>query len=191
MFRLFQILQGNVSIKTLIKLYLKTGNKNMYNDIQCKWMKYLACNNINNCFSSLLSLDDENDITSPHFIFQVRKTSESQKEPSYTVAVHTYLSYVLFEIIKTKKTYRVYIVKTITRDLQDYQDIYQNVLPSLFMEFILSPVIVSKAFDCETSYINKHNLPLLMKGEKQNVSIYSNNLYIGECGLITEHDELN
>jgi hypothetical protein len=193
MFRLFQFFQNNIGIQTLIRLYLKTGNKNenIYNDIQCKWIEYMACNNIEKCCSSLLSLDDENDITTSHFIFQVRKISTTPKDPSYTVAIHTDLSYVLFEIIKIKKTYRAFIVKAITRDLQDYQDIYQNILPSLFMEFILTPVIVSKAFDCELSYINQHKMTLLMKGEKQNVSIYSNSLYIGDCSLITIHDELN
>lgn len=185
---MFQILQNIVSIQTLIKIYLKTSNKNehLYNEIQRKWKKSQDCN-----FSSLLSLDDENDITASHLIFQVRKTSKCQKEPSYSVAIHTDLSYVFFEIIKTKKNYRAYIVKVITRDLEDYQDIYQNVLPSLFMEFILSPVIVSKAFDCEISYINENNIPLLMKGEKQNICIFSNSLYFGESGLITTHDELN
>jgi hypothetical protein len=185
---MFQILQNIIGIQTLIKIYLKTSNKNehLYNEIQRKWKKSQDCN-----FSSLLSLDDENDITTSHFIFQVRKTSKFHKDPSYSVAIHTDLSYVFFEIIKTKTNYRAYIVKVITRDLQDYQDIYQNVLPSLFMEFMISPVIVSKSFDCEISYINQHDMPLLMKGEKQNVCIYSNSLYIGESGLITIHDELN
>lgn len=195
MFRLFQFLQENIDISTYIKLYLKTGNKNehLYEKIQRRWLKHLKSNNICNCFSTLLSLENENDITTSNLIFQVRKTSKSQKDPSYSVAIHTDLSYVLFEIIKVKNKYHAYIVKVITRDLQDYQAIYQNILPSLFMEFIISPVIVSKAFDCELSYINEDNMSLLIKGENQNVCIYSNNLYdcTGDIGIIAIHDELS
>lgn len=195
MFRLFQILQDSVNIQTLIKIYLKSGNKNekLYNEIQIRWQKSIKENKIYNCFSSLLSLENENDVTSSHYIIQVRKTSKSQKDPSYTVAIHTDLSYVMFEIIKVKNKYQAFIVKVITRDLIDYQLVYQNVLPSLFMEFLLCPVIVSKAFDCEISYTNNENMPLLIKGEKQNVCVYSNNLFEcnGDNGLISIHDELN
>lgn len=195
MFRLFQIFQDNVSIHTLIKMYLKSGNKNIaiYDEIQIKWQKHLKKNNIYNRCSLLLSLEDENDITTLHFIFQVRKTSKSHKDPSYSVAIHTDLSYVMFEVIKIKHKYQAFIVRVITRDLLDYQVVYQSILPSLFMEFLLSPVKVSKAFDCEMSYINRENIPLLIKGKKQNICMYSNMLFDcnGDKGLIITHDELN
>lgn len=193
MFRIFQILQDSFSIENLIRLYLKTGNKNetLYNEIQNRWMKYLKANNMYNGIPSLLSLENENDITTPHYILQIRKTYSKPKVKSYSVAIHTDVTYMLFDVVKDKNSYRAYIIKTITRDLEDYQNIYLHILPSLFMEFILSSVSVSKAFDCELSYISDENTPILLKGEKQNMCIYSNNLFVGDGGLIPTHDELS
>ena len=183
--RLFQILKGVVSIQTLIKVYIKTGNNNeqLYDDIKKKWAKHNT--------NLLLSLDSENDITQHRFIIQTSKTSKTNKDLSYSVAIHTNLSYVLFEVIKTKSKYRAYIRKVITHDLQDYQDIYQNIFPSLFMEFVIYPVFVTKAFDCEVSYINKDKRSMLLKGIKQNICVFSNNMYDGESGLITVHGAPN
>lgn len=188
MFRIFQILQDSVSIHNLIRLYLKTGNTNkaLYNEIQNRWRKYLKTNNTYTVLPLLLSLENENDITTPDNILQIRKTSLT----SYSVAIHTDLTYMLFDVVKDKNKYRAYIVKTITRDLQDYQNIYQQILPTLFMEFVISSVSVSKAFDCELSYIS-NDTSILLKGEKQNVCIYSNSLFVGDVGLIPTHDELN
>jgi hypothetical protein len=190
MFRIFQIFQNNFSIENLIRIYLKTGNKNkeLYNDIQKKWQNYVKTNNI---LPIILSLEDENDITAPHYILQIRKTYLASKSKSYSVAIHTDLTYMLFDVIKEKNKYRAYITKSITRDLEDYQNIYQNILPSLFMEFTISSVSVSKAFDCELSYVNNENTSILLKGEKHNVCIYSNNLFVGDSGLIPIHDGLN
>jgi hypothetical protein len=193
MFSIFQILQDSFSIKNLIRLYLTTGNKNesLYNEIQKRWMEYLKINNIYTPITSLLSLENENDITGSHYILQIRKTSSKSKVKSYSVAIHTDLTYMLFDVVKDKNEYRAYAIKTITRDLEDYQNTYQNILPSLFMEFIVSSVSVSKAFDCELLYINETHTPTLLKGEKENVCIYSNSLYVGDNGLIPTHDELS
>jgi hypothetical protein len=193
MFRIFQIFQNNFSIENLIKIYLKTGNKNkeLYNDIQKRWQNHLKTNNIYNILPVILSLEDENDITAPHYILQIRKTYLASKSKSYSVAIHTDLTYMLFDVIKEKNKYRAFITKSITRDLEDYQNIYQNILPSLFMEFTISSVSVSKAFDCELSYVNNENTSILLKGEKHNVCIYSNSLFVGDSGLIPIHDGLN
>lgn len=193
MFRIFQILQDSLSIQSLIKLYLRTGNTNqqLYDDIQKRWSQYVKQNSLYRSLPSLLSLDNENDITTPHYILQVRKTSSTPKVKSYSVAIHSNLTYILFEIIKDKNKYCAYIMKTITRDLEDYQDMYQHLLPVLFMEFIVSRVSVSKAFDCESSYITKENTPITLKGEKQNMCIYSNSLFVGDIGIIPAHDGLS
>ena len=193
MFGIIQILTSGFSIENLIRIYLKTGNKTeiLYNEIQKRWIEYLKKKNMNTCTTALLSLEHENDITSQHFILQTRKISSTSKVKSYSVAIHTDLTYILFDVVKERNKYRAYIIKSITRDLRDYQNIYKDILPSIFMEFIVSPVSVCKAFDCESSYINKNNKPILLKGERQNMCIYSNSLFVGDVGLIPAHDELN
>lgn len=192
MFRIFQILQDSFSLENLIKLYLKTGNRNktLYDEIQRRWTQHLKMNNICTDKVELLSLENESDVTTSHYIVQVRKTSSTSKVKSYSVAIHTNLTYILFDVMKEKNKYRAYIVKTITQNLQDYQYIYQNIFPSIFMEFIVCQVSVSKAFDCELSYITDENESITLKGEKQNMCIYSNNLYAGDNGLISKYDEL-
>lgn len=192
MLRIFQILQDSFSTKNLIRFYLKTGNKNetLYNEIQKRWIKFLKFNNIHTCISVLLSLENEDDITTPHYIVQVRKTSATSKIKSYSVAVHTDLTYMMFNVVKDRNKYRAYVVRAITRDFEDYQNLHHNILRSLFMEFIISPVSVLKASDCELSYINKENASILLKGDKQNMCIYSNNLFEGNVGFIPAHDEL-
>lgn len=193
MFRIFQILQDSFSIESLISFYLKTGNTNeaLYNEIQKRWRMHLENNKIYNVLPSLLSLENENDITASHYIIQIRKTSLASKVKSYSVAIHTDLTYMLFDVVKVKNKYRAYIIKTITRDLDDYQKIYLHILPSLFMEFTISQVSVLKAFDCELKYISNENRPILLKGERQNMCIYSNSLFVGDVGLIPIHDEPN
>ena len=183
MSRIFQILQNNFSIENLIKFYLKTANTNeaLYGTIQNKWLEYLKNNNMSTVVPVLLSLENANDITTPHYILQIRKTYLKSKIKSYSVAIHTDLTYILFDVVKEKNKYRAYIIKTITRDLEDYQIICQNIFPSLFMEFIISNVSVSKAFDCEFTYINEDNKSIILKGEKQNMCIYSNKLFIGDA----------
>lgn len=193
MFNILQIFKDNLSIENLIRIYLKTGNNNeaIFTEIEKRWIQYLKSNNIYTYISSLLSLETDHDIAKNNFILQTRKTYSTSKVQSYSVAIHTDLTYMLFDVVKEKKNYRAFIVKTITRDLQDYQDVYKNILPSLFMEFVISSVSVSKAFDCELSYINENNMPILLKGERQNVCIYSNSLFVGDIDFIPTHDELN
>lgn len=189
MSRIFQIFQYSFSTKNLIRFYLKTGNKNetLYSEIQKRWVKSLKLNNIHTCISVLLSLDDENDIVTPHYIIQVRKTLSEPKTKSYSVAIHTDLTYMMFNVVKQDNKYHAYVVRAITRDFEDYQNLHQNILPSLFMEFIISHVSVLKASDCELSYINKENASILLKGDEKNLCIYSNSLFEG---FIPAHDEL-
>jgi hypothetical protein len=179
MSRIFQILADNLDDKTLLRFYLRSGQR--YDDVLHVVLARLnmGCNKRP---YKLYSLKNEDDIITSKLLVQVQKIKKNE----YTVAVHTDLTYLLVYVSQDKQksmAYSASIQNVITNDLLDYENIYNDVLPKLFMEFIAYSVNVFKSPDCKFLYTKKDNISLVLNGTTQCVCSYINGKCFGDINL--------
>lgn len=154
MLRIVQIFIKKLEPITILRLYIKTGDK--YKFLLDEAKRKLKKNN-------LYSLKDEDNLLNKQFILQVYK---SNTDDVYDIAIHTSMTYVLVKVwksktsntIKGKTKYEAAITKVITSDESDYTTLKDVMLPGMFLEFLAYGVNVHESTNCAKIVpIKKHD----------------------------------
>lgn len=132
-------LTKDVSAKTMLRWYLKTGRMH-------SWFLREAKKSL---MYEVYSIDQEQEIINKNFMMHVKKF----KNGEISLAIHTRDTYVLTRVMRqrNKKSFTVCVSEVITCNMAEYDDVCNMLLPNLFIEFIAYGVNVYQAPKCRVT----------------------------------------